>query len=127
MAKTIMDYVRRICYQIGLRRGASRRDRAAYKDVRERASRRATKYQVDLMSKVRVASRTPGTCGGRLWLLPSGPDQVHHHAMRGGPPLFVALRAYMRTHYICERRLCGKRRVAGTTKLRGRTSTPAKG
>src|SRR3989442_4953420 len=89
MAKTIMDYVRRICYQIGLRRGASRRDRAAYKDVRERASRRATKYQVDLMSKVRVASRTPGTCGGRLWLLPSGPDQVHHHAMRGRPPLFV--------------------------------------
>jgi len=56
-----------------------------------------------------VASRTPGTCGGRLWLLPSGPDQVHHHAMRGGPPLFVAVRAYTRTHYICERRLCGKR------------------
>src|SRR6266513_3214569 len=40
-----------ICRQIGLRRGASRRDRAAYKDVRERASRRATKYQVDLTSK----------------------------------------------------------------------------
>jgi len=48
----------------------------------------------------RVASRTPGTCGGRLWLLPSGPDQVHHHAMRGGPPLFVTVRAYMRTHYL---------------------------
>jgi len=47
-----------------------------------------------------VASRTPGTCGGRLWLLPSGPDQVHHHAMRGGPPLFVTVRAYMRTHYL---------------------------
>jgi len=52
------------------------------------------------MSKEGVASRTPGTCGGRLWLLPSGPDQVHHHAMRGGPPLFVTVRAYMRTHYL---------------------------
>src|SRR6266850_7552331 len=33
-----------------------------------------------------VASLTPGTCRGRLWLLPSGPDQVHQTAMRGGPP-----------------------------------------
>src|SRR3989304_1940705 len=29
----------------------------------------------------------PGTCSARLWLLPSGPDQVHQAAMRGGPPL----------------------------------------
>src|SRR3982751_3455780 len=34
-----------------------------------------------------VASRSPGTCRGSLWLLPSGPDQVHDHAMRGDPPL----------------------------------------
>ncbi len=33
-----------------------------------------------------VASLTPGTCRERLWLLPSGPDQVHHAAMRGDPP-----------------------------------------
>src|SRR5207244_10288600 len=33
-----------------------------------------------------VASLTPGTCSDRLWLLPSGPDQVHQTAMRGGPP-----------------------------------------
>jgi len=33
-----------------------------------------------------VASLTPGTCSKRLWLLPSGPDQVHHAAMRGDPP-----------------------------------------
>src|SRR5439155_26149324 len=32
------------------------------------------------------ASLTPGTCSDRLWLLPSGPDQVHQTAMRGGPP-----------------------------------------
>ena len=32
------------------------------------------------------ASRNPGTRGGWLWLLPSGPDQIHHSAMRGGPP-----------------------------------------
>ena len=29
----------------------------------------------------------PGTCGESLWLLPSGPDQVHDAAMRGDPPL----------------------------------------
>ncbi len=34
----------------------------------------------------KVASLTPGTCNKRLWLLPSGPDQVHHLAMRGDPP-----------------------------------------
>ena len=28
----------------------------------------------------------PGTCSVQLWLLPSGPDQVHQAAMRGGPP-----------------------------------------
>ena len=33
-----------------------------------------------------VASLTPGTCNDQLWLLPSGPDQVHWAAMRGGPP-----------------------------------------
>jgi len=33
-----------------------------------------------------VASLTPGTRSDRLWLLPSGPDQVHRTAMRGGPP-----------------------------------------
>jgi len=33
-----------------------------------------------------VASLTPGTCRERLWLLPSGPDQIHHAAMRGDPP-----------------------------------------
>src|SRR5881394_4654187 len=33
------------------------------------------------------ASLTPGTCSDRLWLLPSGPDQVHQTAMRGGPPI----------------------------------------
>src|SRR6185503_13335169 len=33
-----------------------------------------------------VASLAPGTCRNRLWLLPSGPDQVHQTAMRGGPP-----------------------------------------
>ena len=33
-----------------------------------------------------VASPTPGTCRERLWLLPSGPDQVHRAAMRGDPP-----------------------------------------
>src|SRR5437867_9952696 len=106
------------------RRGASRRDSAAYKDVRKRASNKVSGRSGE---EEGVASRTPGTCGDWLWLLPSGPDQVHHHAMRGGPPLFVALRAYMRTHYICERRRCGKRRVARKTKLRGCTSTPAKG
>src|SRR5688572_23001998 len=38
----------------------------------------------------RVASRSPGTCRESLWLLPSGPDQVHDHAMRGDPPLIGA-------------------------------------
>src|SRR5574343_1508179 len=35
---------------------------------------------------MKVASLTPGTCSKWLWLLPSGPDQVHHPAMRGDPP-----------------------------------------
>src|SRR5512140_500555 len=39
-----------------------------------------------------VASLTPGTCGKWLWLLPSGPDQVHHPAMRGGPPARMVAR-----------------------------------
>jgi len=39
------------------------------------------------------ASRTPGTYGDSLWLLPSGPDQIHETAMRGGPPLIGAHRA----------------------------------
>src|SRR5512141_353956 len=38
----------------------------------------------------RVASRSPGTCSESLWLLPSGPDQVHDLAMRGDPPLIGA-------------------------------------
>ena len=33
-----------------------------------------------------LASPTPGTRRDRLWLLPSGPDQIHRPAMRGGPP-----------------------------------------
>jgi len=33
-----------------------------------------------------VASLDPGTGNDPLWLLPSGPDQVHGAAMRGGPP-----------------------------------------
>ena len=36
--------------------------------------------------KMKMASLTPGTCSQWLWLLPSGPDQVHHPAMRGDPP-----------------------------------------
>ena len=38
------------------------------------------------IQKMKVASLTPGTCSKWLWLLPSGPDQVHHPAMRGDPP-----------------------------------------
>ena len=80
-----------IRHQIGLRRGASRRQRGTYMDVRERWSRRATKYQVDLDDKEQEeASRSPGTCSESLWLLPSGPDQVHDRAMRGDPPLIGA-------------------------------------
>ena len=36
--------------------------------------------------EMEMASLTPGTCSQWLWLLPSGPDQVHHPAMRGDPP-----------------------------------------
>ena len=39
-----------------------------------------------IKQKMKVASLTPGTCSKWLWLLPSGPDQVHHPAMRGDPP-----------------------------------------
>src|SRR4051812_10856093 len=41
------------------------------------------------MRRELVASLAPGTCRGRLWLLPSGPDQVHQTAMRGGPPASI--------------------------------------
>ncbi len=37
-------------------------------------------------AKTGAASLIPGTCRKRLWLLPSGPDQVHHSTMRGDPP-----------------------------------------
>ena len=40
-----------------------------------------------MTTKQEVASRSPGTCSESLWLLPSGPDQVHDAAMRGDPPL----------------------------------------
>ena len=36
--------------------------------------------------KMKVASLTPGTRSKWLWLLPSGPDQIDHSAMRGDPP-----------------------------------------
>jgi len=36
-----------------------------------------------------LASLTPGTRSDRLWLLPSGSDQVHQTAMRGGPPVHI--------------------------------------
>jgi len=39
-----------------------------------------------------VASLNPGTCKNELWLLPSGPDQIHSLAMRGGPPLKDVMR-----------------------------------
>ncbi len=46
------------------------------------------KHEADMANKTkRVASRSPGTCSESLWLLPSGPDQVHDAAMRGDPPL----------------------------------------
>ena len=41
------------------------------------------------------ASRDPGTHGKWLWLLPSGPDQVDHAAMRGGPPTLILLSGYL--------------------------------
>src|SRR6185503_7830040 len=44
------------------------------------------KYLIAHRLEKLVASLAPGTCRGRLWLLPSGPDQVHQTAMRGGPP-----------------------------------------
>src|SRR6185369_14148219 len=37
--------------------------------------------------KTWVASRDPVTYRNSLWLLPSGPDQIHDPAMRGDPPL----------------------------------------
>src|SRR5665213_751904 len=38
-------------------------------------------------SDKKVASRSPGTWVESLWLLPSGPDQIHDLPMRGDPPL----------------------------------------
>src|SRR3954467_14382809 len=46
----------------------------------------ARKYLIAHCGRGGEASLTPGTCSDRLWLLPSGPDQVHQTAMRGGPP-----------------------------------------
>jgi hypothetical protein len=34
-------------------------------------------------------SRDLGTHDERLWLLPSGPDQVHRATMRGGPSILI--------------------------------------
>ena len=45
-----------------------------------------------------MASRSPGTCRESLWLLPSGPDQVHDLAMRGDPPL-IGARTTREPHY----------------------------
>ena len=62
---------------------------------------------------IEVASRSPGTCGESLWLLPSGPDQVHDAAMRGDPPLIgraMRARADYRpsaAHGKCKRRWRG--------------------
>ena len=43
---------------------------------------------------MKMASLTPGTCSKWLWLLPSGPDQVHHPAMRGDPPARILAQHY---------------------------------
>ena len=60
-------------------------------DVHERSESGATKHQAELdEQRAKVASRYPGTCSGSLWLLPSGPDQIHDPAMRGDPPLIGA-------------------------------------
>ena len=46
----------------------------------------ARKYLIAHALVNEAASQNPGTRRNRLWLLPSGPDQVHQTAMRGGPP-----------------------------------------
>src|SRR5574343_299973 len=48
------------------------------------------------IQKMKVASLTPGTCSKWLWLLPSGPDQVHHPAMRGDPPVVILTQGNVR-------------------------------
>jgi hypothetical protein len=53
--------------------------------LEKRKKRRRTR-QNKRRAEMKVASLTPGTHIRRLWLLPSGPDQVHHPAMRGDPP-----------------------------------------
>lgn len=40
-------------------------------------------------------ARTPALAS-RLWLLPSGPDQVGRYAMRGGPPARILHRSDLR-------------------------------
>src|SRR5690348_16143215 len=69
---------RSICRRIALRLGASPRERRTYMEVRERSQR--TSNEVSAGSGEQrdgVPSRSPGTCSQSLWLLPSGPDQVH--------------------------------------------------
>jgi len=39
--------------------------------------------------KRKEASLICGTCGERLWLLRSRPDQVNHATMRRGPPAVI--------------------------------------
>ena len=66
-----------------------------------------------------VASRSPGTCSESLWLLPSGPDQVHDLAMRGDPPLIGAqlprtrsITAHRSAGRTCRGDVCGGLRTA---------------
>jgi hypothetical protein len=47
----LVTYRRAKYRQIGQRRGASWRERAAYRDIRERSNQRTTKHQVDMTSK----------------------------------------------------------------------------
>src|SRR5438045_9336789 len=126
MAQTIMDYVRPICHQIGLRRGASRRGRAAYKDVRERASRRATKYQVDLMSKEGWRAVPPALAevGYGCFL----PDLTRFTTMQCGAARRCSLQCERtRALIISANDACAASDVARTTKWRGYASTPAQG
>src|SRR5665213_4339268 len=55
------------------------------------------------ISDKKVASRSPGTWVESLWLLPSGPDQIHDLPMRGDPPLSSA-RCNARTRIIAATR-----------------------
>ena len=61
-----------------------------------------------------MASLTPGTCKQWLWLLPSGPDQVHHPAMRGDPPRRILPQATLIPN------VNGAKNI-GVTGFRGRT------